>query len=62
MKTKKIIRKLKNIGSPLTIIFMENMRDENTLPNYVKLIKYDNGYKYISNDFYKHISLYKSRQ
>lgn len=60
METKKIFRKLKEKEWPLTVLFMEKMINGNTIPNYVKTINYDNGDKYISDDFYKHISTYES--
>lgn len=43
---------------PITLLFMENILTDNSKQKVCILIKYINGEKLISYDFYKHISTY----
>lgn len=43
---------------PITLLFMENVTTENTIPHITITINYNRGKKMIAHDFYKHISTY----
>ena len=56
IKSKKTINRILDSKYPITLLTMEPMKTKMSIDRIDISIEYDNGLKYITDDFYKHIS------
>ncbi|MBO6051530.1 MAG: hypothetical protein J6P65_06075 [Bacteroidales bacterium] len=60
-KNKNLIKKIIESKYPITMMMIQPMKTTTSIKRIDISIEYDNGLKYITDDFYKHISTIKEQ-